>query len=411
MLESASIVLILVTIFSYINARYLKMVQGIGIMLVSLMLSILLVGLDQLSLLPESFLLKISSFISYLDFNYLLMDGMLGALLFAAALHVDINDLKKQKYTVAILSSVGLLISTFLIAGMIYYTSGLLGIQLPFIYSLIFGAIISPTDPIAVLSIFKTVGASKELETKIAGESLFNDGFAVVFFIIVVGIATGDKELSFATVGGLFVQEAVGGLILGLALGYVSYLMLKHIDDYDTEVLITVSLVFAIYLVSHQLHVSSPVASVVAGLLIGNRGRNLAMSKKTTQHLDNFWHLVDEILNSVLFTLLGLELIMININGNTSMLGLFAIMIVLFSRFTGVGVLINLLKYKFEFSKNTIKTLTWAGMRGGISVALALSLPESEYKEVILTITYIVVVFSILVQGLSLSRFMKKFPE
>jgi len=411
MLEIIAIILIVTSVASFINTRYLRLIPGIGVMLISLLVSLLLIGLDTVSILPAGIFESISLFVNESDFNYLVIDGMLGALLFAAALHVEIEDLLKQKYVIALLASVGLLISTFMVAGIVYYFSGLLSFQIPFIYALIFGALISPTDPIAVLAIFKTVGAPKSLETKVAGESLFNDGVAIVLFIIVLGVATGQNELSFGGVASLFVQEAVGGTLLGLLLGYVSYMMLKAIDDYNVEILITLALVFSIYIAAHYVHVSGPVASVVAGLLIGNHGKSLAMSKKVTEHLDQFWHFVDEILNAVLFVLLGMEIIVISFDSSASILGVVAIISVLLARLIGTGIIVNFLRKRHNFTDHAVKILTWAGMRGGISVALALSLPESAYRETILTMTYIVVVFSILVQGLTIPKVMKKYSN
>lgn len=289
-----------------------------------------------------------------------------------------------------------------------FYVLNWLGIGIPFIYCLLFGALISPTDPIAVLSILKTVGAPKELETIIAGESLFNDGVAVVIFIVVLGIATGHHEPSFVSITVLFLKEAVGGALFGLATGYGAYRLLRTVDNYQVEILITLALVFAGYAAAEALHISAPIAAVTSGLLIGNRGRTLAMSEKTIEHVDMFWELVDEILNGILFVLLGFELLIVTFDLSSFKAGLIAIPVVLIARFSGVSLPISLLKFKREFTPNAIKVLTWGGLRGGISVALALSLPPSPQRELILMMTYVVVVFSILVQGLTIGKLVQR---
>lgn len=411
MLDLISFTIIITAIFSFLNTKYLKLVPGIGVMLIGILVSLSFIGLNYFEILPAYVSAGITDTMNSIDFNSLVLDGMLGILLFAAAIHVQFQDILNQKYIIALMASVGLVISVVITAIGVYFISMLLGIDLPFIYALLFGAIISPTDPIAVMAIFKSVGAPKSQETKLTGESLFNDGLAIVIFTIVLSAVTGSSEITFTDVYTLFIQEVFGGVILGMFFGYIAMKMISSIEEYDVEILITIALVFAVYIASHKLHVSNPIAAVVAGLLLGNHGKKLAMSKKTIEHLDNFWHLIDEILNATLFVLLGLKLMTMSFTMDSMFLSTFAIMIVLFARFVGIGLLITLLTPLRSFSSNTIKILTWAGLRGGISVALSLSLPESEYKEIILVMTYIVVVFSIIVQGLTLGSLVKKSNE
>jgi Na+:H+ antiporter len=389
--------------FSYINHRFLKFPTSIGLMAISLVFSMVLLGLGELKWIPG---LEDSArtLLESIDFNQLVLHGILGALLFAGSLHINLEDLAEQKWIITLLASVGVVLSTTIVAGLMFFVLGWLGIGIPFMYCLIFGALISPTDPIAVMAILKTVGAPKALETKIAGESLFNDGVAVVIFIVLLDIAIGTHEPSFVSITVLFLKEAVGGALFGLAAGYGAYRLLRTVDNYQVEVLITLALVFASYAAAEALHVSAPIAAVAAGLLIGNHGRTLAMSEKTIEHVDLFWELIDEILNGILFVLLGFEILILTFDMSNFKAGLIAIPVVLLARFIGVSLPIWLRKFKREFSPDAIKVLTWGGLRGGISVALALSLPASPERELILMMTYVVVVFSILVQGLTIGK-------
>jgi CPA1 family monovalent cation:H+ antiporter len=329
---------------------------------------------------------------------------MLGFLLFAGALHVNLGDLLQQKWVISSLATAGLLISTLIVASLTWILLRSLGLDLPFIYCLLFGALISPTDPIAVLGILKNANAPKSLETKITGESLFNDGVGVVVFIVLLDVVRGGHEIDAGDVVLFFLQEAVGGAVFGLATGFLVYWMLKSVDNYPVEILLTMALVTGTYALAETLHLSAPIAVVVAGLLIGNQGRALAMSEKTCEHLDSFWELVDEILNAVLFVLIGLEILVLQFNLSYLLAGLAAILLVLAARWVSVGIPISLLRLRREFSPNVVKIMTWGGLRGGISVALALSLPSGPERDVILAITYTVVVFSILVQGLTIGR-------
>lgn len=402
-----AILLFITAGFSYINCRFIRLPTSIGLMAISLVLSLALVGASELGVFPALRLFA-EEILHAIEFDRLVLHGFLGLLLFAGALHINLEDLSKQKWIIALLATFGTVFSTFVVGGMIYFIGGLLSLDLSLIYCLLFGSLISPTDPIAVMSILKSIGAPKTLETKIAGESLFNDGVAIVIFTVLLGIATGEHEPTFGSIALLFVLEVFGGAALGLFLGYIAYRMLKSIDNYQVEVLITLALVFTGYAGAEALHLSAPIGAVAAGLLIGNHGRMFAMSDKTTEHVDTFWELIDEILNAVLFVLLGLELILLKLAIPSMAAGLLSIPVVLLARVFGVGIPIYIRKLQREFSPNIIKILTWGGLRGGISVAMALSLPVSPERDVILVMTYIVVVFSVLVQGLSIGVVIKR---
>jgi len=335
------------------------------------------------------------------------MQGMLSFLLFAGALHINLNDLAKQKWVISSLATVGILTSTFIVGGASYFLLNQLGIELSFIYCLLFGALISPTDPIAVLGILKSADAPKTLETKIAGESLFNDGVAVVVFIVLLGIATGGHEISASHILLIFLEEAVGGVVFGFSIGWITYQLLKQVDNYQVEILLTLALVMGGYALASAIHVSGPIAVVVAGLLIGNHGRTFGMSDHTREHLDTFWELIDEILNAVLFVLIGLEVLILPFTTDVLMVSLLLIPLLLIARFISVAIPITLMKKRREFTHGAIRILTWGGLRGGISVALALSLPPGEARDVILAITYVIVVFSIVVQGLTIGKLVR----
>lgn len=344
--------------FSYLNHRLLKLPPSIGVMVISLVFSLGLLTAGETGLLPD---LEASAeqLLAELDFEHLVLHGMLGALLFAGALHINLDDLARQKWIIILLATFGVLLSTGLIGGLTYALLGALGLEVSFIYCLLFGSLISPTDPIAVLSIMKTAGAPKVLETKIAGESLFNDGIAVVVFLVILGIATGEQDPTLGSITLLFLEEAVGGGLFGLAIGYLAYRMMKSIDEYRVEVLITLALVFCGYALAETLHVSAPIAAVTAGLMIGNHGRTFAMSDTTIEHVDTFWELIDEILNAVLFVLLGLELLVLTFQGNHLLAGILVIPVVLAARLIGVSLPVFLLRWKREFPPHTIRILTW----------------------------------------------------
>lgn len=399
--QISSILLSFAAIFAFINYRFIKLPTTIGIMLLSLVLSLLLILLGNFGVALEDHAIKI---VNSIDFDEALLHGMLSFLLFAGALHVNINDLRQQKWLIGTLATVGVVLSTFIVGTSIYYLLQWLGIPVDYKFCLVFGALISPTDPIAVLSILKISGAPKSLETKIAGESLFNDGVGVVVFLVLLGVAVGSDEATTSHIIGLFALESFGGILFGLGLGYLGFLMLSGVDNYQVEALITLALVSGGYALAEVLHISAPIAIVVAGLLIGNKGRMFAMSDKTRERLDNFWELIDEILNAVLFLLIGVEILILTLSKQFMIAGLFAIPIVLLARLICVGTPIQLMKKFRTFSPHATTILTWGGLRGGISVALALSIPAVPAREPLLVITYFVVVFSILVQGLTLKK-------
>lgn len=401
-----ALLITLTAIFSYINHRYLRLPLTIGVMLIGLIMSLCLLALKPLGLdlTPQA-----NTILGEIDFNQTLMHGMLSYLLFAGALHVNLADLAEQKWLIATLATLGVLASTTIIGVLLWLLLDLIDIDLPFLYCLVFGALISPTDPIAVLAILRTVHAPKSLETKITGESLFNDGIGVVVFILISGFAFGETDITPGAVIAFFLKEALGGVIFGFVIGGITYAMLKRVDNYQVEILLTLALVTGGYAMAEVLHVSAPIAIVVAGLLIGNHGRLLAMSEITVERLDTFWELIDEILNAVLFVLIGLEILVITFGAHLLIAGVLSIFIVLIARFISVGVPIFFIRKFRELTPGVIKILTWGGLRGGISVALALSLPASAERETILAITYCVVVFSILVQGLTIGRLIKRY--
>ncbi len=399
--QIVAILIVLAAVFSYLNHRFIMLPTTIGVMLIALLVSIALLGLHSFGLHFDT---QAAAILADVDFDKTLLHGMLAFLLFAGALHVDLGELSDQADVVALLATVGVVTSTAVVGCLIWWLLPLVGIELGLLHCLVFGALISPTDPIAVLGILKSVGAPKSLEVKITGESLFNDGIGVVVFLALAELAAGHAEVSARHIALLFAQEAIGGAALGLAGGYVAYRMLGSVDNYQVEVLITLALVMGAYALAGAFHLSGPIAMVVSGLLIGNHGRALAMSERTREHLDTFWELVDEILNAVLFVLIGLEVLVLDFADRYVLAGLAAIPLVLFARFFAVGSTITAMKGLREFSPGAVSLLTWGGLRGGISVALALSLPSGPEREVIVAITYVVVVFSILVQGLTIGK-------
>ncbi len=347
--------------------------------------------------------------LSSINFNILLMKVMLGFLLFAGGFHINASRLKKEGLPILTLAIFGTLFSTFIVGGLAYYLFLYFHLPIPFIYCLLFGALISPTDPIAVLGILKEAKIPQSLELKIAGESLFNDGIAVVIFLTIAETAgTGAQNFSIGDVSILFMKEAVGGVLYGLMLGYIGYLALKSIDNYKVEVLITIAIVMAGYNLADLIHVSGPLAMVVAGIFTGNKAKAVALSEITWDYLSKFWQLVEEILNAVLFLLLGVEMLVVKINSHILLIGVIMIVVVLLARWLSVAFPVVLLRRWVKFEKHAIKILTWGGLRGAISVAMVLSMPANFYRDQFLTITYIIVVFSILVQGLTIGKLAKK---
>ncbi|MCK7578926.1 MAG: sodium:proton antiporter [Chromatiales bacterium] len=393
-----AILLSLAAAFSWINHRFIRLPTTIGLMLLALLLSLGLL----IAPLDSEWQAALKQLLEDVHFEDTVLHGMLGFLLFAGALHVDLHDLARQKWVIAILASASVIGATLLIALGGWLLFRLIGLDVPFIYCLLFGALISPTDPIAVLGILKGAGAPESLNTKITGESLFNDGVAVVLFLTLLGIATGAKEPSLLGALGMLGYEALGGALMGFLSGGLVLLMLSRVDNYQVEILLTLALATGGYALAEHLHLSAPIAIVVAGLMIGNHGRQRAMSEKTRRHLDDFWELVDEILNAVLFVLIGLEVLVLELSGGPLLAGALAIPLVLAARALSVGLPIGMMRRMRDFAPGTVTLLTWAGLRGGISIALALSLPAGETRDILVSVTYVVVVFSILVQGLTL---------
>jgi monovalent cation:H+ antiporter, CPA1 family len=397
---AAAILITLTALLAWVNERTLKLPPAIGIMLGALLASVLVLVAEGLGLHAEE---GVRLLLAEVEFDELLMQGMLSFLLFAGALHVDLSDLLREKWTVLSLATIGVVVSTFLVGTAFWWILGWLGVAIPYPWALVFGALISPTDPIAVLALLKQARAPQRLQSLITGESLFNDGVGVVVFTAVVGLAVAG-EASPGAIGALFLEEAVGGAIFGLGLGYVGFHLLRWVDNASVEVLLTLALVQGGYALAGALHTSGPIAMVIAGLFIGNRGRLFAMSESTREHLDTFWELLDEILNAVLFLLIGLEVLVVRFSPNLLAMGLVVIPMVLFARFLAVGGTIRLLALTDEFPPYTVRIMTWGGLRGGISVALALSLPPGETRDLVVFATYVVVVFSIVVQGLTLGK-------
>jgi len=394
------LLLTLTALFSYLNYRYIRLPTTIGVMLISLCFSL---GVLALGHFQPAIAAEAEQLLRKVDFDDTLLQGMLSFLLFAGALQINLNDLAEKKLMISVLAVGGVLLSTAIFGGVIYYVLSWLGVKLGLAWCLLFGALISPTDPVAVLGILKSANVPKSLEIKIAGESLFNDGVGVVAFIVLHEIAVAGKDPSAGHITALFLEEAIGGAVLGLVLGGITYRLLKSVDNYQVEMLLTLALVTGGYGLASALGMSGPIAIVVAGLLIGNHGRRLAMSRSTREHLDTFWELVDEVLNALLFVLIGLEVLVLDFTRKLMLAGLLAIPAILIARWISVGLPMTILRRFQQFTPGALAILTWGGLRGGISVALALSLPaDLAERDVIVSVTYIIVVFSILVQGLTI---------
>ncbi len=403
-IEIAAVILCLAAGLGYLNARFLGLPSTIGLMAISLFGSLVIVGLDACGVIDASAIRRV---VEQANFGHTLMHGMLGLLLFAGALHVDLSDLADHKWAIGLLALGGTLLSTVFVAFATFMVSLGLGLGLGFMPCLVFGALISPTDPIAVLGILKSARAPDSLAIQISGESLFNDGIGVVVFVVVLAVA-GGGEVSVGSVATVFAREAVGGAVFGVGIGYLAYRLLRTIDVYSVEVTITLAVVIGGYAIAERLHISAPIAVVVAGLVVGNQGRRLGMSDVTRHHVDLFWELIDEILNAVLFLMLGLEATRLVITFHVGIAAAFVIPLVLASRMASVAIPISLLRARGFVSPHAVKIMTWGGLRGGISVALALSLPASSTRDTILVLTYTVVAFSILVQGLTLGRLIRR---
>lgn len=400
LLQIASLLIVLAGVFGAINYLFLRLPSAIGILVVALFASIAVIATDALfpSLTLEE---QIRAQVLEVDFSDALLEGMLGLLLFAGALHVKLSDLRRDWIAIFLMATIGIGLSTAVVGVGFSWITGM-----PLMTALVFGALISPTDPVAVLGVLREAALPKSLETKIAGESLFNDGVGYVVFLVLVGFAFPSGEQHGADLAGvalLFLQEALGGAVLGLTLGWLTFQVMRRIDDYSLEVLITLGLAFGGYELAVWLHVSAPIMAVCAGLLIGDIGTRHGMSEETRRYVKAFWTLVDEILNAVLFLMIGFEVFAVTFEVDLLISGLIAIGLALLARFSAVAVPVLMLKPFQSFSKGVIPIMTWGGLKGGISVALALSLPDGEWKPMILTATYVVVVFSIIVQGLTVT--------
>lgn len=406
MFEIAVIALTLTALLAYINQRWIGLPSTIGVMIIAMLISIGLVVLNSLGFYTLSS--PALAYLQEIDFSVVLMQGMLSLLLFAGALHVDVAQLRTYKWPVFGLAIFGTLVSTALVGLGTYWLLGLLHVDVGFWYCMMFGALISPTDPIAVMAVLKHHQAPDSLGVVIAGESLFNDGVGVVLFTLLSGIALKGDSPDLVSITSLIAHEVIGGLALGVALGFVLYYMLKSIDNYSVEVLLTLSAVLGGYLMASKLHTSGPLCMVVTGLIVGNHARDKAMSDTTRHHVDLFWKLIDEILNAVLFVLLGLEIILLTLSWNLLGLSLLIIVLTLFARYISVGLPIKLTKSFTNLPSRAWQVLTWGGLRGGISVALALSLPADQSRTTILSLTYGVVIFSMLVQGLTIGGVIKQ---
>jgi CPA1 family monovalent cation:H+ antiporter len=404
--EVAAILITLTAGLAYLNARVLRLPSAIGLMATALLGSVIVLILDALQITEVA--PRVTALLDQVNLSYALLHGMLGILLFAGALHVDLSDLRELRLPITVLAIGGTALSTAVVGIASYFVLRMLGLDVALVHCLLFGALISPTDPIAVLGILKAANTPRSLEITITGESLFNDGVGVVFFLAILGIAAGG-DVTAGSIARLFIQEAIGGAVFGIAVGYIGFRLLRSIDQYSVEILLTLAMVLGGYVAAEALHVSAPIAAVAAGLLIGNPGRALAMSDTTRDHLDTFWELIDEILNAVLFLLIGLEVVHLKFSYELLVASAIMIPVVLAARFVSVAAPLSALPRFSRHTPGAIPLLTWGGLRGGISVALALSLPNGPERNVILVITYCVVVFSILVQGTTLGRLARRY--
>ncbi|NRD19026.1 sodium:proton antiporter [Winogradskyella eckloniae] len=406
----ATVLIVLSAIFGYLNVKFLKLPITIGLMIITIVFTVVLVGIAQFD---DTLLIKEREFIALIDFETVLLDIMLSFLLFAGALHTNFNQLKVQRWPIMAFATLGVLVSTFLVGITMFYVLKMMSLEVNFIYCLLFGALISPTDPIAVLGILKKAGAPKKLETKIVGESLFNDGVGVVVFLTIFAIAAKpDAAIEFSDIATLFGQEVIGGIALGLLLGWVTYRLMKSIDNYEIEVILTLATVMGGTMLAQQFHLSAPLAMVTAGLIVGNDTvRDTAMSETTEAYVDKFWELVDVLLNTILFVMIGMEMLVLTLEGKFIYAGLLAIPIILMCRYISLFLPIKFFEKRLDFVPKTNLIMTWGGLRGGISIALALSLTAEMHRELFLVITYVVVVVSIVGQGLTVGPIIKRLTR
>ena len=409
-LDIPALILVLAAVFGWLNHRFLGLPLTVGLVVIALLTSMGVMAVDVV--MPNLGIGdSVRGVLSSIDFRKTLMEGMLSFLLFAGAMHVNLDELLNRKWTVLTLASVGVMLATTINGLGFYYASNWLGFTIPIMTALVFGALIAPTDPVAVLAVLKRLKVPPQLEATIKGESLFNDGVAVVLFSVLATIAFSSQGDAITLQSGIqvFLFEALGGAVLGRVAGTLAFFALRSLDDYVLEVIITLALVTGAYSLALQFHLSGPIAMVIAGLIIGNKGIRYAMSDVTKEHLNKFWELLDEILNAALFLLIGFEVMVVEFNQNLVILSLFAIPLALFSRWVSVGLPISLASLRNPFTRGTVPILTWAGLRGGISVALVLSLPDTPERSVLLTVCYAVVVFSVIVQGVTVEKVIRKF--
>jgi len=408
--DAAAILVSLAAILGYLNHRFLKLPSSIGLTIMGAVASLMVIGIDWL--LPGSSMsANVLDFLAGIDFHDTLMEGMLSFLLFAGALHVDWADMKRGRWPILLLSTLGVGISTIIVGSGFYFIAGWFDIEIGYVWCLVFGALISPTDPVAVIGVLKRAAVPPTLQATVAGESLFNDGVGVVVFGILLTAALGTSEFSAGHAALDFAKEAGGGAMLGGIVGWLGFRAMRSIDEYNVEVMISLAVVMGGYSLAHFLHVSGPVAMAVAGLLIGNAGVKLAMSDMTRDYLLKFWALVDELLNAVLFFLIGLEVIAVAPTLVLILTGIVTIPLVIGARVAGVGLPLFALRPFQSLGNMAIPTLVWGGLRGGISIALALSLPEGPARTVILSVTYVVVLFSVIVQGGTISGLIERLKQ
>lgn len=398
--ETASLLITLAAFFSFVNCKYIRLPATIGVMFMALATSGVILALGSVAKPIRD---EAARIVGGIDFHQALLNGMLAFLLFAGSLNLEFEELSKEWDSIAVLAMFGTAVSTFLVGVLCWLVFNAMGLYLPLVYCFVFGALISPTDPIAILAIMRKVGAPRNLETVMAGESLFNDGIGVVLFLAIAALAPGMHGLIPSDILLMLVRQGFGGVAVGLGAGLFTYQLLKRVDNYQVEVLLTLALAMGGYSLAAALHVSAPIAIVVAGLFIGNRGRKFGMSEETRRRIDTFWELIDEVMNAVLFLLIGLELLVVQFHYRFFPAGIIAIVIVLLCRWLSVATSVTLMRAHRMPERGRIAVLTWGGLRGGLSVAMALSLPKGDYRNLILAITYAVVVFCIFVQGLSAS--------
>lgn len=404
-----SVLITLAAFFSYLNIKFLKLPSGISLMMMGVFAA---AGVIVTGYFSSGFTEMIREKLALIDFSEFLLGILLSFLLFAGSLHVSIPELKKSAKSIISFATIGTLISTLVVGYSFFYLLSAFHQNIPLIYCLLFGALISPTDPIAVMGILKKTNLSKNIETNIVGESLFNDGIGVVIFVTILKIATlGPENFGPADIGILFIHEAIGGVIIGLVIGFIGYKLMKSIDHFQTEILISLAMVMGGYSLCHSIHVSGPLAMVVAGLMTGNRGKELAMSDITRDYLGKFWEVTDEVLNAILFMLIGLEIVIVSFDMSYLAIGIITAIIILIARFVSLYVPAVLFRFKRVFGTKSLFIMTWGGLRGGISIALALSLPQNPYKDILVSITFVVVIFSILVQGITVEKVIKKLTS